>query len=243
MTSLNSSHEHTKTRLLSLDDLIPATVRSETDGYTSDLPRILQPRRPTPVRTLLRIVLVLISGVLLGISTAYVAIERERPFLAVTIGPWSAYPKAGTPEADPYSVAIYTRSARIPMAPGEGLTMTARTDSAGYSLDPACTYRIAGATPTARLWTLTANNRYGRLFETTAERHGINSSQILYKENGDFVIYASSQPHSGNWLPLAPDPASVDGMMLTFRLYDAPITTSSALTNATMPDIVQVGCS
>lgn len=237
-----TSAQAVKTRVPLLRQVV-APVSRETDGYASDLPRILRPRRATPVRTLLRIMLVVIVGVLLGISSAYIAIERERPFLAVTIGPWSAYPKAGTPEADPYSVAIYTRSARIPMAPGEGLTLTARSDSSGASLNPSCTYEIVGTTPIARLWTLTANNRHGRLFDTIAGRPSINSRQILYGANGAFRIIASPNPHSGNWLPLAQHLGTVDGLMLTFRLYDAPITTSSALANAPMPAINRIGCS
>ena len=44
---------------------------SETDYHTTDLPRILQPQRPAPLRSLFAIVLVLICGSLLGVASAY----------------------------------------------------------------------------------------------------------------------------------------------------------------------------
>ncbi|MEJ8473932.1 DUF1214 domain-containing protein [Roseibium algae] len=212
-------------------------------GWTDpDLPEILRPRRATPVRTLATILLVLFAGSMLGIASAYVLIERERPFLAVNIGPWSAYPKAGTSEADPYSVAIYTRSARVPLASGEGLALTARTDSAGASLDPACIYSISGRTPTARLWTLTATDANGRLMKTLADRSSLNSGQILHSEDGSFNITAASSPHSGNWLPLTANPSTENDLMFTVRLYDTPITTGSALRGAVMPKIERLAC-
>ncbi|WP_417667383.1 DUF1214 domain-containing protein [Roseibium sp.] len=215
---------------------------SEADFYEDTLPEILRPQRVLPLRSLMTVITVLFGGSLLGIASAYVVIERERPFLAVTIGPWSTFPKAGTSEADPYSVAIYTRSARVPLASGEGLALTARTDSTGRSLDPACTYRISGNTPTARLWTLTSSDLYGRLTPTLAGRTHISSEQLLRHEDGSFAVTASQRPHSGNWLPLASEPQVENGLMFTFRLYDAPVTTGSALSGAEMPAIERLAC-
>ncbi|MBD8874840.1 DUF1214 domain-containing protein [Roseibium polysiphoniae] len=231
-------------------------LHSEASWYEPDMPAIIAPRRPTPIRSLFAVLLILFAGSLLGITSAYLMIERDRPFLSVTIGPWSAYPEAGTSEADPYSVAIYTRSARIPLASGEGLAISARTDSSGATLNPACDYRISGQTPTARLWTLTAADNHGRLVPTLAGRTFLTSRQILRKEDGSFEITAARAPRPGNWLPLGLPRASetgADGMataggigsglMFTFRLYDAPITTGSALDGAVMPLIERLSCS
>jgi hypothetical protein len=214
----------------------------EADWYDAELPPILRPQRAAPVKSLVIVLLILFSGSLLGIASAYLMIEREQPFLAVNIGPWSAFPKAGTAEADPYSVAIYTRSARVPLASGEGLALTARTDSTGRTLDPACSYRISGRTPTARLWTLTATGLHGRLMETLAGRTSLTSRQILRAEDGSFTITAATKPHSGNWLPLARKPAQENGLIFVFRLYDAPVTTGSALDGAVMPAIERLTC-
>jgi hypothetical protein len=212
------------------------------DWSDAHLPRAIRPYRSNPLRTLAAIVLVVVAAALLGISSAYLIIEREEPLDAITIGPWHAYPKAGTSEADPYSVAIYTRGAVIPLASGEGLALVAREDSAGRLLDPTCIYRIAGQTPSARLWTLTAVDGHGRLVETLPGRVNLASHDLLRDSEGAFVITAATRPHSGNWLPLAAAAKASDGLRFVLRLYDAPVTTGAALDGVRMPSIERLGC-
>ncbi|WP_428673268.1 DUF1214 domain-containing protein, partial [Roseibium sp.] len=178
-------------------------AHGEADWYDEQPPRAIRPYRSHPLRTLTAVALVLILASLIGISSAYLVIEREQPLDAVTIGSWQAYPKAGTSDADPYSVAIYTRGAVIPLASGEGMALVAREDNAGHKLDPTCNYRIAGQTPSARLWTLTAVNGHGNLVETLPGRVHLVSQDILRNPDGTFEITAARSPHSGNWLPLA----------------------------------------
>src|SRR3712207_8369090 len=62
-------------------------------------------------------------------------------FRSLRLGPWQAWPKLGSPEADPYMRAILARRGDIPLATGEGLGFTARTDSDGMPFDAACPYR------------------------------------------------------------------------------------------------------
>lgn len=218
------------------------TGHSEADWYDDELPRFIRPYRSHPVRTLFTIALILVLASLLGISSAYLVIEREQPLDSVTIGPWHAYPKAGTAQADPYSVAIYTRGAVIPLASGEGLALVAREDSAGHQLDPTCVYRIAGQTPSARLWTLTAVDGNGNLVKTLPARHHVASQDLLRNQDGTFEIMAARTPHSGNWLPLAADAKASDGLRFVLRLYDAPVTTGAALDSVSMPVIDRQAC-
>lgn len=217
-------------------------IHGEADWYDSRLPRAIRPYRAHPLRTLATVTLVVLLAALLGISSAYLIIEREEPLNAVTIGPWHAYPKAGTAEADPYSVAIYTRGAVIPLASGEGLALVARKDSAGHLLDPTCIYRIAGQTPSARLWTLTAVDGHGRLVETLPGRVNLASDTLLRAADGSFTIMAARRVHSGNWLPLAANAKASDGLRFVLRLYDAPVTTGAALDGVSMPSIDRQGC-
>ena len=214
----------------------------EADWYETRLPRIIRPHRGHPLRTLATLTLVVVLASLIGISSAYLIIEREEPLNAVTIGPWRAYPKAGTADADPYSVAIYTRGAVIPLASGEGLALVAREDSNGHLLDPTCIYRIAGQTPSARLWTLTAVDGHGRLVETLPGRTGLVSDSLLRAPDGTFEIMAARRPQSGNWLPLSANAKASDGLRFVLRLYDAPVTTGAALDGVSMPVIDRRGC-
>ncbi|MBN9671128.1 DUF1214 domain-containing protein [Roseibium aggregatum] len=216
--------------------------RGEADWYEEKLPRAIRPYNSNPLRTLAAVFLVVFFAALLGISSAYLVIEREQPLNAVTIGPWHAYPKAGTADADPYSVAIYTRGALVPLASGEGLALIARQDSSGHLLDPTCVYRIAGQTPTARLWTLTAQDGRGHLVETLPGRVHLASQSLLRDPEGNFQITAARNPHSGNWLPLAEKAKASDGLQFVLRLYDAPVTTGAALDGVSMPQIRRLAC-
>lgn len=227
---------------MSETSLRPRVTSGETNWYENELPRVIRPHRGHPVRTLTAISLVLLLASLLGISSAYLVIEREQPLNAVTIGPWQAYPKAGTTEADPYSVAIYTRGAVIPLASGEGLALVARVESNEHLLDPTCVYRIAGQTPSARLWTLTAVNGRGDLVETLPGRVHLVSQNLLRAGDGTFEITAAASPQSGNWLPLAAGANASDGLRFVLRLYDAPVTTGAALDGVSMPVIERTGC-
>ncbi|WP_415716317.1 DUF1214 domain-containing protein [Roseibium sp.] len=215
---------------------------TENDWYDDKLPDVIRPTRSHPLRKLTAVFLVIVLASLLGISSAYLIIEREQPLDAVTIGPWRAFPKAGTNEADPYSVAIYTRGAVVPLASGEGLALVAREDSAGHQLDPTCIYRLSGQTPTARLWTLTAVDGHGRLVETLPGRVHLASNNLLRSPDGSFEITAARAPHSGNWLPLAASAKAADGLRFMLRLYDAPVTTGAALDGVSVPAIDRLGC-
>ncbi|WP_306145306.1 DUF1214 domain-containing protein [Roseibium sp. MMSF_3412] len=218
------------------------TGYAETDFSVQELPLAIRPHRSRPIRTLLFLTIIVAVGTLLGIGSAYVMIEREQPLNAVSIGAWRAYPKAGTAEADPYSVAIYTRGAVVPLASGEGLALVAREDEAGNLLDPTCVYRISGQTPAARLWTLTATDGDGRLTATLPGRVQVDSQNLLRNPDGSFTISAASKPHSGNWLPVAQGANASDGLRFVLRLYDAPVTTGAALDGISLPVIERVAC-
>lgn len=215
---------------------------SETDWYDDKQPIVLRPYRSHPLRKLAAVCLVIVLASLLGISSAYLIIEREQPLNSVSIGPWRAYPKAGTDEADPYSVAIYTRGAVVPLASGEGLALVAREDDVGHLLDPTCIYRLSGQTPTSRLWTMTAVDGHGQLVETLAGRAHLVSSNLLRNPDGTFEITAARNPHSGNWLPLAASAHASDGLRFVLRLYDAPVTTGASLDGVRVPQIERLGC-
>lgn len=219
-----------------------ASGHVESGWHKEVLPRAIRPERPHPLRTLVFLTSIIILSALIGVSSAYILIEREEPLDSISVGAWKAYPTAGTPEADPYSVAIYTRGGYIPLASGEGLSLTARTDSSGQALDPACSYRIAGRTPTARLWTLTAVDAHGRLQQTVPGRNHLDSQNLLRRGDGSFEITASAQVKSGNWLPLPTNPAPGSGLRFVLRLYDAPVTTGAALDGVSVPDIDRISC-
>ena len=177
-------------------------------------------------------------AIAVGVGSAWFAIDRGLWFGAITAGPWTAFPQAGSPDADPYALAMLARTGEVPLGAGEGLTFTADQDDAGALLTGRCTYVVAGKTPSARLWTLTATDGDGRLMANPLNRSGFHSGEIVREASGDFTITVSPSVQPGNWLPVA----TVDRINLILRLYDTPLTAGSQLAELTMPAIGKVSC-
>ena len=61
-------------------------------------------------------------------------LTRGVAFGALTIGAWTAWPKTGSVDIDPYARAIIARSGELPIGTGDGVAFYARTDDAGQPL-------------------------------------------------------------------------------------------------------------
>lgn len=190
------------------------------------------------MRLIIDIAIALVLALTIGVSSAWYAIEHGFLFGAVTAGAWTAWPTAGSADADPYSLATLARTGEVPLGAGEGIAFTAEDDSAGEPLAGTCSYEVAGQTPAARLWTLTAYDSDGRLMVNAARRSGFHSREIVRRPDGSFVIAVSPEVAPGNWLPVG----RVGHFRLVLRLYDTPLTTGSRIADLTMPDIRKMSC-
>ncbi|PSC04539.1 hypothetical protein SLNSH_13670 [Alsobacter soli] len=195
---------------------------------------------PRPRSALGPFLAVLGIGLTLGLGATWLAVARNVSFGAVEVGPWTAWPRTGALDADPYTKASVARSGEAPLGLGEGLVFTARRDSAGRPLIARCSYAVVGRTPQARYWTLTVQTPGGQLMENPAQRYGFTSAEIVRPSVGAFTIAVSREARPGNWLP-----TSGDGRFdLVLRLYDTPVSpTGSAIEATAMPRIDAVGCS
>lgn len=180
-------------------------------------------------------------GAALGLASADFATRGGYPFGGTTIGAWTAWPRTGSQDADPYSRAVNARRGEIPLAIGEGLLLTAATDDGGTALDAGCTYAIGGVVPPARAWTLTIAGRGAADPAATTLREGFTSTEILRGTDDRFVITISRDVQSGNWLPM---PRPKGPVRLALRLYDTPVAASvGSLDRNTLPAITRLGCS
>jgi hypothetical protein len=191
------------------------------------------------VRLIFDIVLALAIALVIGVSTAWYAVQHGYIFGAVEVGPWTAWPTAGTVDADPYSLATLARTGEVPLGTGEGIAFAADKDSSGEPLTGSCVYALDGQTPAARLWTLTAYDEDGRLMVNPARRSGFHSREVLRKPDGSFLITVSPDVAPGNWLPVG----HVQHFRLVLRLYDTPLTTGSRIADLVMPAINRRACS
>ena len=177
---------------------------------------------------------------LVGLGATYFALSRGAAFGGLRIGAWSAFPRTGTADADPYARADIARSGQLPIGLGDGVAFTARTDDDGRPLDGRCDVVLSGTTPTARFWTLALYNAAGELVANTVNRFGFTSQEIVRNSNGTFAITIAPPANPGNWLPTG----GIERFVLVWRLYDTPIGVATAtMKEGPMPAVERKGCS
>lgn len=181
--------------------------------------------------------LIIAAGV--GVGATWMTATRGTEMGTLTIGAWTARPRAGTVEIDPYARAAIARSGELPVGAGDGIAFIATADDAKRSLDGRCDIEVSGVTPPARFWTLTLYDPRGYLIANGLERYGFTSQEIIRSADGEFKIRIAARSRSGNWLPTG----GVDRYLLMLRLYDTPVGVATRTQrDAPMPAITTVGC-
>jgi hypothetical protein len=176
----------------------------------------------------------------IGLGATWLTLTHGVAFGSLTIGAWTAWPKSGSVNIDPYARAIIARSGELPIGMGDGVAFYAHTDDAGNDFDGRCTFTVSGMTPAARYWTLTLYDLDGRLVPNSLDRHGFTSEEIVRDVDGRFAINVAPRARPGNWLPTG----GIERFVLVWRLYDTPIGVATGTTKeGPMPAVVRKGCS
>jgi hypothetical protein len=157
------------------------------------------------------------------LGATYLLLSRGVAFGTLTIGSWTASPKAGTVDIDPYAQAAIARLGRLPVALGDGVEFVARADDKGRPLDGRCDVVLSGTTPAARYWTLTLYTADGALVANSVSRYDFTSQEILRRADGSFEITVAPRASPGNWLPTG----GVERYILVLRLYDTSVGVST----------------
>jgi hypothetical protein len=173
---------------------------------------------------------------LFGLGLTQYALTRGTAFGAITIGAWTAWPKTGTADIDPYARAAVARSGELPIGSGDGVAFFAASDDTGRPLDGRCVVTLSGITPPARFWTLALYDPDGRMIPNTANRYGFTSQEIARQADGNFEIVLSSRARPGNWLPTG----GIDRYVAVLRLYDTPVGVATRTAkDAPMPAVAE----
>ena len=176
---------------------------------------------------------------IVGLGLTYLSLTRGTAFGGLSIDSWTAWPKSGTTDADPYVRASIARSGRLPTAMGDGVSFTLQSDDEGKVLDGRCDVVISGVTPVARFWTMTLYNPNGALVANSTNRYGFTSQEIVRRSDGTFEIVVSPRASAGNWLPTG----GVERYELILRLYDTAVGVSTkAGREVPMPDVMTRSC-
>jgi len=191
------------------------------------------------VRLLFVALVALALAAAVGLGSTWMTTTRGTELGTLTIGAWTARPRTGTTDIDPYSRATITRNGELPIGTGDGISFTATRDDKKKLLDGSCDVVVSGVTPAARFWTLTLYDNKGRLVANALQRYGFTSQEIVRGADGGFEIRVASRSRAGNWLPTG----GIERYSLMLRLYDTPVGVATRTQrDAPMPQIATVGC-
>ncbi len=183
--------------------------------------------------------LALIIATVVGLGATWITATRGTNFGTLRIGAWTARPKTGTADVDPYSRASIARNGNLPIGQGDGVAFSARTDDRRRPLDGRCDVVVSGVTPAARFWTLTLYDTKGHLVANSLQRYGFTSEEVIRGADGAFEVRMASRSRAGNWLPTG----GIERYELVLRLYDTPVGVATRTPrDAPMPSIAVVGC-
>jgi hypothetical protein len=188
---------------------------------------------------LLVTLLALLLAAAIGVGTTWMTTTRGTEVGTLTIGTWTARPRNGTADIDPYSRATIVRNGELPIGTGDGIAFTASRDDRNRALDGRCDVVVSGVTPPARFWTLTLYDNKGHLVANSLQRYGFTSEEIVRGSDGGFEIRLAARSRAGNWLPTG----GIERYTLMLRLYDTPVGVATrSKRDAPMPAVATAGC-
>ncbi|MGI6851538.1 DUF1214 domain-containing protein [Mesorhizobium sp. 1B3] len=174
-----------------------------------------------------------------GAASVWYILGTQEGIGALTIGGWTAFPKIGTPGADPYSKARIAREGVLSLGRAEGLTFIAERDSDGRPLRRDCSYSVKGSTPPARFWTLFAADKSLVVLDDGGARFpATHSQEILRRADNSFIIAFGPHPVAGNWIPIK----GTGPMTFLLTLYDTPIETNTGIDGIELPQVTRTVC-
>jgi hypothetical protein len=191
------------------------------------------------LRTILLTAFAVAIAIVGGAGSVWYALSARQGVGALAIGPWTAYPELGTPDADPYSKARVAREGVLALGRAEGLIFTAATDSAGVALRRECSYTIEGTMPPARFWTLFAADGTMAPLATDGPRPGaIHSQEVLRHAGNAVVVTLSRHAAPGNWIATS----GSDDMTVVLTLYDTPVAGGTGMAEIELPRVIRGRC-
>ena len=191
------------------------------------------------LQRLFRILIFVLTGLGLGYCSAQTAIVYGIGVTAVRNGPWTAWPAAGSPSADPYTRAHFANTGELPLASFEAIIFRAFDDQAGNPLVANCDYVVEGSPLDVRWWNFTVYSDEAMLIENPADRYSFNSDNVVLKADSSYQIFLSQKAQSGNWIPTGEED---DDFVITLRMFGPGQKVTADLANVPLPKITRGKC-
>jgi hypothetical protein len=142
-------------------------------------------------------------ALILGLGSAWRAVNHGFFAAAHRYGPWVFWFREGTADADPYTIAHMARQGTAPLTATGAMVFTATRDSSGSHLSGDCTYEIRGYSVPSLWWNISAFKADGEIMANKTGRSGFSSTNILAAPDGAFTVRLSPNVQPGNWIPAA----------------------------------------
>lgn len=190
------------------------------------------------LKTILLTLIAVSVALLGGAGSVWLALDSDFEFDSAVVGNWIAFPTRGTPAADPYSKARFSREADLALGRAEGIVFIARRDATGEPLLVECTYRLEGELPPARFWTLRAQDGSGDVVAAEGRAPALHSDALLRRADNQALATISRHPAPGNWLAIE----GTGPFTLVLTLYDTAMASSARLAEVQLPSVLKEGC-
>lgn len=180
-----------------------------------------------------------LGAVALGLGSAWWVLKKA-PWMntLVSVGAWKGNMRAGSPDADMYTRASVALNALLALGRDETMYFIATHDDQGHALQSQCSYRIEGAPPKARWWSVTAYADDLFLFDAPNQHYSLNGSTAVLNDQGRFSLTTGPQAVDATfWLPTP----GKTGVLLALRLYNPDHTLQAAPLSLQAPSIARVG--
>jgi hypothetical protein len=191
------------------------------------------------VRLIFITLLALALATAVGLGSTYMTSTRGTDLGTLTIGAWTARPKSGSSDIDPYSRASIARSGELPIGTGDGIAFLGhhrrQEEAARRALRRGRQRGDAGGP----VLDADAVRPQGHLVANSLQRYGFTSQEIVRGSDGAFEIRVAARSRAGNWLPTG----GIERYALMLRLYDTPVGVATRTQrDAPMPSISTVDC-
>lgn len=184
--------------------------------------------------------MVVMVALALGVGSALLGVGLITEKSLIRNGAWYTGLTYGSEQAGMYTRAAIAIEALFALNKSEVIYYMADTDDAGQLLRSSCDYRIEGTNldPYSSWWSITVYGGDNFLIPNEQNRYSYTNKNIEYDEDGNFTIFLSSTPRTGNWLPTG----NQKKITLFLRIYNPAPSVYENLDTIELPHIITEEC-
>lgn len=185
------------------------------------------------------VLIALILGAVLGLGSAWVAVDRFALSGEVAVNGWRGNLYTGSSAADPYTRAAIAKNALLALSRSETVYFFRTTDDQGRRFDARCTYRLDGGPMPSRWWSVTLYDETLFLARNEDAAPAIDATRAVKDEAGRYgVLIGPLRDGAPNWISTN----AAGAFALTIRLYNPDAAIQADPAAAPLPSVVRVAC-